>query len=305
MKKEIECEIVRDLLPNYIENLTSKETSKYLKEHIDHCEKCKKIQEQMQKEVELDTEKSDKKEINFLKKYKTKLNALKIIIFIFIIIFLLTLGRKMIILSNLSNEADKYMEKTNYHVIQYSYNEDSYIKTEILKSNHKAKLKISNIEPEPKKSITIYGKEKTMESKEFDMYNANIYVNKENKNTVLLNQEIGSIKFLQNVLKTDNWFELFRTSFNISVKRTTFNGKECFYITSSYGKNYLPNTDGIYVDAETGLVICENAREYINEKGEIKRSGILKYVYEFDSVTEEDFLEPDINDYEITEKLEF
>ena len=37
-----ECEIVNDLLPNYVESLVSEETKKFVNEHIKNCEKCKK-----------------------------------------------------------------------------------------------------------------------------------------------------------------------------------------------------------------------------------------------------------------------
>ena len=34
MKANNECKIVQDLLPNYIENLTSNETSEFIKGHL-------------------------------------------------------------------------------------------------------------------------------------------------------------------------------------------------------------------------------------------------------------------------------
>ena len=39
--KTKECNIVQDLLPNYIEGLVSRETSEFVKKHIDECEFCK------------------------------------------------------------------------------------------------------------------------------------------------------------------------------------------------------------------------------------------------------------------------
>ena len=35
MKDKNECKIIQDLLPNYIENLTSEETNSYIKEHLE------------------------------------------------------------------------------------------------------------------------------------------------------------------------------------------------------------------------------------------------------------------------------
>ena len=44
------CKIVQDLLPNYIENLTSEETNTFIEEHLTECEDCKKIYETMKKD---------------------------------------------------------------------------------------------------------------------------------------------------------------------------------------------------------------------------------------------------------------
>ena len=46
-----DCKIVQDLLPNYIENLTKEETSKYIEEHIKECEECKELLDKMRTEL--------------------------------------------------------------------------------------------------------------------------------------------------------------------------------------------------------------------------------------------------------------
>lgn len=50
MAKKLECEIVQDLLPNYVENLTSEYTSERVKEHLDECPPCQSIYEMMKEE---------------------------------------------------------------------------------------------------------------------------------------------------------------------------------------------------------------------------------------------------------------
>ena len=49
MNEKKECKIVQDLLPNYMENLTSIQTNEYIEEHIANCEECKKNLENMPK----------------------------------------------------------------------------------------------------------------------------------------------------------------------------------------------------------------------------------------------------------------
>lgn len=47
----MKCEIIRDLLPTYIDGLTSDESNKEIHEHMENCEDCRKALEQMKREV--------------------------------------------------------------------------------------------------------------------------------------------------------------------------------------------------------------------------------------------------------------
>lgn len=47
----MKCEIIQDLLPSYIENLTSEESNKEIKNHLSDCEECKKVYQEMTAEV--------------------------------------------------------------------------------------------------------------------------------------------------------------------------------------------------------------------------------------------------------------
>ena len=42
-----DCKIVRDLLPSYIDGLTSKETNEFIKKHISECSDCSIVYENM------------------------------------------------------------------------------------------------------------------------------------------------------------------------------------------------------------------------------------------------------------------
>ena len=53
MKEKKDCKIVQDLLPNYIDKLTSNETNQYIEEHINDCKDCKKILDAMQKDIQI------------------------------------------------------------------------------------------------------------------------------------------------------------------------------------------------------------------------------------------------------------
>lgn len=74
---ELKCEIVRDLLPLYVDGLTSVETSAEIEEHLKSCEKCRKILNEMSKAL-VPVKVEQKEEIDYLKKVK-KRNHKKIV----------------------------------------------------------------------------------------------------------------------------------------------------------------------------------------------------------------------------------
>lgn len=72
MTKKIDCEIVQDLLPIYIEGLTHEVTTKVVSEHLDDCGDCKDVY-QLMKEPEERVEVEEVKQLNkFLKRIKMK-----------------------------------------------------------------------------------------------------------------------------------------------------------------------------------------------------------------------------------------
>lgn len=92
MSEKIECKIIQDLLPNYIEKLTMEETTMYIEEHLGECKECKRSLEYMQNDaISLNFEKTNEKEIKYLKKIHNKMENLKrvLILLIIIIIYLL------------------------------------------------------------------------------------------------------------------------------------------------------------------------------------------------------------------------
>ncbi len=72
MKIKIPCEIIRDLLPSYIEKLTSDVTNKAIKEHLADCKDCKRVYGDMTKFSDLESENDDAPKIDYLKKTKKR-----------------------------------------------------------------------------------------------------------------------------------------------------------------------------------------------------------------------------------------
>lgn len=72
MKYTIPCEVVQDLLPSYVEDLTSPATNEYVKEHLEACEACNEIYENMKPEEVDYREYPQAKEIDYLKQVRKK-----------------------------------------------------------------------------------------------------------------------------------------------------------------------------------------------------------------------------------------
>ena len=74
----LDCCVVRDLLPSYLEELTETETSAMVREHIEHCAACRQLEEDMRRQVPI--EKAPQRALRFLKRVKrTRLIAASLI----------------------------------------------------------------------------------------------------------------------------------------------------------------------------------------------------------------------------------
>ena len=74
--------VFKDLVPSYIENLTSEETNRQIEKHLEQCESCRKYLNEMQEDLLLESvheQKNEKRNIDFLKKVRSK-NRKKIFI---------------------------------------------------------------------------------------------------------------------------------------------------------------------------------------------------------------------------------
>ena len=74
MKNELNCNIVHDLLPNYIEKRTSDATNHMMEQHLDTCEDCKKVYEQMTADIS-----NPKKVPVFVLKFLKKVNCRRLL----------------------------------------------------------------------------------------------------------------------------------------------------------------------------------------------------------------------------------
>lgn len=93
IEQNLPCEVVQDLLPGYVDELTSPVTNEMVKEHLESCSPCKEKYMRMKSPVEQEMESSKEKiELDFLQKTRKRnrkiLFASVAIVWLFVVIFL-------------------------------------------------------------------------------------------------------------------------------------------------------------------------------------------------------------------------
>lgn len=71
MKNELSCEIVRDLLPSYVDKLTSPQTNEAVEGHLTGCAQCRAVYAQMTGAEPEPASDSEQREVDYLKKVRT------------------------------------------------------------------------------------------------------------------------------------------------------------------------------------------------------------------------------------------
>lgn len=281
MKTNKDCNIIKDLLPNYVYGLTNEDTNAFVEKHLSKCEECKENLDNIKKEEERREEKKSNQYINFAKKYQNKLCIFRFVAITFLIIVLaiifIPMTRKIIIISNLSTNAKQYTNISNMHIIKYSYNENSYVKNELWQMDNKKKMIITSLKNGKTSNVEIYA------HKVKDGYELNSYSEidgEKTKNQYVEKEFIGI--YVENIFDKTDFIQLLKVAIGATIKDTIFDGKECYYILNfDRGNGVLSN--GVYVDKETGLIINEISYQYDDNIA----YPATTYKYEFDTVTDE------------------
>lgn len=305
MKKENECEIVQDLLLNYVDELLNASSKDLVENHLKTCSNCKEKFEDLQYDDK--TVKIQEKEIDYLKKLRLK-SRIKSIIGALIIILLIFTGyylSKFITLNSISEKASKYFDSENFYIETISnvpLEENSVLFNKTWYKDGKYRT-VSYIENETDGIIQSFGEQYgEIGKKEY-------YQIDENKKTATLisfpfeRQKNYLMSFPNPIfVSQQNNYMLLRLGAPFHVKISTDNkdiGREYYVLQLDNSK--------IWVDIDTGLPIMSfgytfSTKYYKDTKIPLQRSeGIYQYNYSFDCVTDEDVSLPDLSTYEIIE----
>ena len=77
--KQIDCDVIQDLLPSYSDKVSSDATNKLIEEHLKTCKKCSIALNNMNKEIDTEIVENQDEQIDYLKEYRK--NKIRTIIF--------------------------------------------------------------------------------------------------------------------------------------------------------------------------------------------------------------------------------
>lgn len=305
MKKEIECKVVEDLLFGYVDKTLNNESKKLVENHLKDCNDCKeKLNEILEENKQ--NEKIQQREIDYLKKIKTKsriksiLIAIGIIILILILLYLI----KFIRISNIMGKAERSLKLQNYYCEkQENSGEDSVSVSKTYYKDGKYKRTNEIYSDNGKELIsTEYGEVGSDERKLVSERDKTVTVYKGDISKILNKEE--NVKFDRFTLEERKMvYANLGKAFLMSMESDSYDSNKEYYILKyKFDKR---NTWEVWLDKETGLVIRE-----INRGGSIayipgteivkKESDIIeKYKYDFDIVNDEDVSVPDFSGYKV------
>ena len=80
-----DCKIIQDLLPSYSDGITSQETNNYIEDHLKNCVECRNTLKNMNKEIELNENIEQTKELKYLRSFKNRRNIIVVLSILFTI----------------------------------------------------------------------------------------------------------------------------------------------------------------------------------------------------------------------------
>ena len=304
-----QCNVIQDLLPNYIENLLSQDSKEYVDNHINSCNKCREILETMKRDNIIENEKSHKEqeiEINHLKIYRRKKLLSKIAVFTLIGMILILIAFLLIKYTYISyiintsyqtgqelKELNNYSLKITTHRINYNidqeffftneyYYKDNYYKEVV--NSEATHTKISNahreyygmIDSNQQTQISHENKKITNTTANYNFVSEGTYINRIYTYLSFYAKDYG---FLMNVV----------ANIGFDIRNERFNGKECYVLKRE-------SKEGFYE-----VWILKDEKIPVREIDDTYGVQYIEKIYTFNknNVSDEEIKVPEIKGYTI------
>ena len=290
------CNIIKDLLPSYADGLVTKETEEFVKKHLEECDSCKKIYNNM-KNLNLKEEtKSNKKIIDFTKKFRRKYNFLKIIVILILFFFIISFIKNAIIITSLVKKADNTLNADNYHLTYYVYDIDTIQKIDYYVINNRYLSKQMTMDKENGKTLGIMTE--VYDGETCDIYYENFaeLENPEDKKIVLKNVESFIPKYgYQSDIRNEGIIDFVINCAFSDIDTVKCNGRETYRFKNLF--RHSSNIMETFIDKDTGLTV-RNIGDWIMV-GDKEYNKMIEGYIEFNTVTENDLRVQDSDDYTV------
>ena len=287
---ENKCKIIQDLLPTYIENLTSEETTKFIEEHLKNCSECQTVYNNMKESLEQETLENTET-VKKIKKYKRRIRLIKTIFVLAIlalpIVFVANTIFKFYVIRSAYTRNTNYKNFESFTVEYYEESIERYAKHYTTYYKDDVMKKYYGDEP-----IEFYDGENHYF---FDNENMTYWVKKEKVNTNL-NIDISILDGMENIVKDNGKisnleilkFVLFQDDLEI-IANSAFREKPYYLVTC--------NNERIYLDNDTFY-----AERLIEKENEETREEAYEYRITTGNVNYRQIQLPDLSKYTQIEK---
>lgn len=222
------------------------------------------------------------------KVFKTFLFILIILLF-FILFHIL---RNMIIIKSLEKKVSVYHTSQNYSIKCNQFNGNNLVVAKTLRKDDIILFELNSINKSFNREIINFTKNN----------NTTSYISaKDSKIAILNSSNMPSPLQITSCLETPDFYSFLIMSTFSTIGTDNCNGKKCYKINLAYSPAVLYDENGsytVYIDKETGLTVREQNGTAVGDKND-RTDCIEDFYYEFNTVTDEQLIEPDINEYVI------
>lgn len=275
--KKYECNIIQDLLPNYIEKLTAENTEAYITKHLLECEQCSKIHNKLNN-ISNNEDVKNEKFVDYSKKFKIRFNFLKWIVILILLIFIIVFTRKIIIIESLSSKALDYNNEKNYYSLYQQYDDTRFTIIESYNYNNKYYRILKTIDKISGEVLNII--EEKYDGKSVIL---SITDDEENKHESIT-EEIDNIMPVETkpyYLDFNSIIDKIKNYILCDIEAVTCNGIECYRFTNLYHSQTGIN-DYVYINKETGLPV-----RVCSQQSNGGYSVIQEFLFEMNTITDE------------------
>ena len=218
------------------------------------------------------------------KSVKKILKIILIILLVLFVLFLLHSFRNFMIIKKLQKSIEPYLSSTNYHLhsINSQDNGDSIVMDYYKKGSKETSI-IERVSEKNPTKISTYKDDESITT----------YIDTPSEKYVTPNRNIVLSINIYNWCESDNNWQTFLISAFCNIKSSKYNEKDCYIISNFFSPYFLYDSSDsnlLYVEKDTGLLLKTQVGSMVSERS-----------YEFNTVDDSFFVQPNINEYTLKE----